>query len=184
MSNSVCELPGVGPELAADVSPASEIAALRECLAAMDLLKGRVRPMSWNAGRDAMQARIDQLRSLQRGVVFWRLSHTFGDERWLIHSAGEPPREYLSPPSMLVAAWLAMQNPGRRGQVRTCDFAEPGARRPDTIVRTGIRKTAADWVERTTGCLPLASALRSIRVDRGVVLFDPPANAPPIDCGT
>lgn len=60
--------------------------------------------------------------------------------------------------------------------VRAADFAEPGAKFAPNAVRNSI-KAAAEWIEHEVGCRPLASALRAIKVERGIVRYRAPRGA-------
>ncbi len=120
--------------------------------------------------------RVEERR--QRVPVVFR---SLGGDRWEIHHADEAPAEYRCELAGLRAAWLAIDDAGRTQALNARDFAEPGALHAARIVRRAIRVTAADWVERTTGCLALAAALRAIRVTvSGLVVYERCAASHPI----
>ena len=101
-------------------------------------------------------------------VVFLRL----GESRWTIHPEGQPPQTFHCVLVGLEAAWRAI-DAGRAGSVPAAQFAGPSLRR-------AIRSTAAGWVERTTGLVELAAALRCISVAAGQAQYRPTASAPRI----
>lgn len=116
-------------------------------------------------------------------IVFKPVCRLYGAETWAIHRADQPERVYPYNDIGLSAAWLAIQDQCLTDTVRAGDFAKPGAARADTVVRTAIRITALDWVERETGCAELAAALRAIKVEGGRVRYRPGKAAPRFDTG-
>ncbi len=125
--------------------------------------------------RDAVDEKLARLA--RRAIVFRPRCRAYGSETWAIHWSDEPEAVYACNLSGLTAAWLAIADRGLTNTVRAADFAAPGARRADTVVRNAIRATAADWVERHTPCRPLAAALRAVQVVGGRVTYTRPAGA-------
>lgn len=119
----------------------------------------------------ALDAEIQRMRSR---VVFRRLDGA----RWQIHREGETPAEFACELVGLAAAWAAI-DAGRSRHVDVREFVASGTRQADGVVRTAIRKTAAQWVERHA-CAELASALRCISVAGGKIVYRPPISAPGI----
>lgn len=117
----------------------------------------------------ALDAEIQRMRSR---VVFRRLDGA----RWQIHREGETPAEFVCELVGLAAAWAAI-DAGRSRHADVSDFVS--SRQADGVIRTAIRKTAAQWVERHA-CAELASALRCISVAGGKIVYRPPTSAPGI----
>ena len=125
--------------------------------------------------RDAVDEKLARLA--RRAVVFRPKCRVFGRETWAIHWEDEPEAVFACDLVGLTAGWLALADRGLSNTVRAADFAAPGARQADTVVRKAIRVTAADWVERNTPCMSLAAALRAVQVVGGMVAYTRPADA-------
>lgn len=83
---------------------------------------------------------------------------------WLIGPEGKARRF----PSRLVGlspAWMAIAY----GHVRLSDFSPPDSKRFD--IGRAIRMQAADWVEHTAQCRPLANVLRGIKIVDGHAIY-------------
>lgn len=115
-----------------------------------------------------------EIRRSQSRLVFRRLAAS----RWLIHSEADTPAEFDCELVGLAAAWAAI-DAGRGRHAAVCDFVAAGTRQADGVIRTAIRKTAAQWVERNA-CIELASTLRCISVAGGRIMYRPPAGVPEI----
>jgi hypothetical protein len=96
---------------------------------------------------------------------------------WTIGAEGKE-KDYRSDLRGLSAAHLAIQH-GTKSSVSTRDFAAPGAKHPDTVVRKAIRKHASDWLIRN-GNPELATVFLGIKVEAGIVQYTPRLGAPKI----
>lgn len=139
---------------------------------------GAILPLRDTDGASFVAAVLRAEERRQRTPVVFR---PLAGDCWAIHRADEPPSEYRCQLAGLHAAWLAIDGAGRGHALHAHDFAEPGALHAARIVRRAIRVTAADWVERTTGCLPLAATLRAIKVTAaGVIVHERCAASHPV----
>lgn len=83
---------------------------------------------------------------------------------WLIGPEGGA-RRFQSGLDGLSPAWMAIAY----GSVRLSDFKKPDTARFD--IGRAIRVQAADWIERTAQCHPLANILRGIKVVNGHAIY-------------
>jgi len=124
---------------------------------------GAILPLRDTDGASFVAAVLRAEERRQRVPVVFR---PLDGDCWAIHHADEAPAVYRCHLAGLHAAWLAIDDAGRTQTLNARDFAQPGALHAARIVRRAIRVTAADWVERTTGCLALAAALRAVSARR------------------
>lgn len=122
--------------------------------------------LAGTAGAPFVAGMLEQLARAQAAPLVFR---KLGPTRWLIGT--DSPAEFDADLMGLRAAWAAIDG-GRHVQVLAAEFAAPGARRADVIVRKAIRHTSQKWA-LGIGCTELADALACIVVASGVVTYRP-----------
>lgn len=130
--------------------------------------------MNSESGAAVVLVALENLAQAEQAPLIFR---PIGADRWLIGS--DATREFACSLLGLRAAWAAID--AARGQaVMASDFAAPGARQPETTVRTAIRGAAVRWVQRETGAHDLVAALCNVVVERGALRYRPAHGARPI----
>ena len=149
---------------------AAEIESLRVCITWLHSSVVNIPERHKLPAIAVLEREIAQLQRPARNVF-----KAMGDDEWLIG----PEHEALLYRTQLVGVRAAHRAIAARGkaQVSSAEFAAPGAKQPDAIVRRAIRTTATRWVERDIGCLALANAFACIHVEGGHVVYRPARGA-------